>query len=239
MDADRAKEHDALVSVTAAGRAIRRVALPALLIALAAAPAASAQAPPTAPPDERAAAREFSFAAYRLRVKVLAQKDTIEQRFIDVTLPALGDPRCDRADKAARGLQGLEVLLVELALDIAPTYDPIRTSLDTFLAELERIPTADPALRSGRAGWRSEVQFIRQLQSSPDPCGTLQAWQRAKFAPRAAPVNIDAVIDPGLLAAEDKLKIAARRMQRLGVSAGTALRFTGDGMFDDVPIILI
>jgi hypothetical protein len=227
------------VSVSAVGRAARRAAVPALLIALAAGPAASAQAPPAAPPDERAAAREFSFAAYRLRVKVLAQQDAIDQRFIDVTLPALGDRRCDRVANAAHGLQGIEVLIVELALDIAPTYDPIRTSLDTFLAELERIPTADPALRSGRAGWRSEIQFIRQLQSSPDPCGTLQAWQRAKFAPPAAPVDIDALIAPGMLAADDKLKIAARRMQRLGVGAGTARRFTGDGMFDHVAIVFL
>ena len=63
------------------------------------------------------------------------------------------------------------------------------------------------ALRSGRAGWRSEIRFIRQLQSSPDP---------------------------GLDAAEDNITIASRRMQTLGVSAGAARRFTGEGMFRGV-----
>ena len=94
------------------------------------------------------------------------------------------------------------------------------------------------ALRSGRAGWRSEIQFIRQLQSSPDPCGSLQAWQRKQFAPSASPVNLDAINDPGLNAAEDKITLAARRMQQLGVSAGTAQRFTGDRIFQGVALSL-
>ena len=123
-------------------------------------------------------------------------------------------------------------------LDITPAFDPVRTALDTFLAEIEQIPTHDPALRSGRAGWRSEIQFIRQLQSVSDPCAKLQAWQREHFAPSASPVNIDAVTDPGLDAAEGKITLAARRMRRLGVSAGAAARFTGDGMFRGVGLSL-
>lgn len=205
----------------------------------------TAATPPAAPPaaqgqapDERAAARELSFAAYRLRVAVLAQKSAIEDRLLGVTVPALTDPRCDRVEDAAPGLAGIEVLLVELILDVTPPYDPVRVPLDTFLAEIERIPIADRALRSGRAGWRSEIVFIRQLQSSPDPCGKLQAWRRADFAPSASPVNLDAALDPGLRAAEDKITIAARRMRTLGVSTGAARRFTGAGMFDGIGLEL-
>ena len=40
--------------------------------------------------------------------------------------------------------------------------------------------------------------------------------------------------DPGLNAAEDKITIASRRMQTLGVSTGAARRFTGEGMFRGV-----
>ncbi len=195
-------------------------------------------APPQAAPSERAAAQQLAFAAYRLRVAVLAQKSAIEDKVLGITLGALSDPRCDRVENAAPGLTGIEVLLVELVLDITPAYDPVRTSLDTFLAQIEAIPTNDRALRSGRAGWRSEIQFIRQLQSSPDPCGSLQAWQRAHFAPSASPVNLDAINDPGLNAAEDKITLAARRMQQLGVSPGTAQRFTGDRLFHGVALSL-
>jgi len=220
----------------------RRAALVALVLSVAVAGSARAQttpppatpAPPQAAPSERAAAQQFAFAVYRLRVAVLAQKSAIEDKVLGITLGALSDPRCDRVENAAPGLVGIEVLLVELVLDITPAFDPVRTSLDTFLAQIEAIPTNDRALRSGRAGWRSEIQFIRQLQSSPDPCGSLQAWQRKHFAPSASPVNLDAVTDPGLNAAEDKITIAARRMRALGVSAGAARRFTGDGMFRGV-----
>lgn len=51
-------------------------------------------------------------------------------------------------------------------------------------------------------------------------------------------MNIDAVTDTGLDAAEGKITLAARRMRRLGVSAGAAARFTGDGMFRGVGLSL-
>jgi len=232
------------------GRVARRAAVLAALTVVAGSGVARAQAPPapgvppaTPPaataPDERAAAQQFAFAAYRLRVAVLAEEKAIEDRIRAITAPALGDPRCDRVGAAAPGLTGILVLAVELVLDITPAYDPVRPALDTFLAELEQIPTADPALRSGRAGWRSEIQFIRQLQSTDDPCGKLEAWRRAKFDLAASPVNIEAFDDPGLNAAEGKLGAAARRMQALGVSAGAAHRFTGDGVFKGVPLSLV
>jgi hypothetical protein len=240
MDIEHSTDDDAVVRPVHRRR-VRRALVLALALTAAVATTAQAQTtPPPAPaptqaaPDERAAARELSFAAYRLRVAVLAQKQAVEDKLLGITLGALSDPRCDRVEDAAPGLLGIEVLLVELILDITPAFDPVRTSLDTFLAQIEMIPTNDRALRSGRAGWRSEIQFIRQLQSSPDPCGSLQAWQRKKFAPSASPVNLDVLDDPGLNAAEDKITLAARRMQQLGVSAGAAHRFTGDGMFGGV-----
>jgi hypothetical protein len=247
MDTERSASDDAVVPPVRSRRQVRRVLLVALALTAAAGGTARAQTTPPATtpapaaqaaPGERAAAREFSFAAYRLRVAVLAQKQAIEDKLLGLTLGALSDPRCDRVEKAAPGLVGIEVLLVELVLDITPAYDPVRTSLDAFLAQIEAVPTNDRALRSGRAGWRSEIQFIRQLQSSPDPCGSLQAWQRKHFAPSQSPVNLDAVGDEGLNAAEGKIKLAARRMRALGVSDGAAARFTGDGMFRGVGLSL-
>jgi hypothetical protein len=223
-------------------RALPRAALVAAAVACAAPAAAHGQSPPPAVPpapgpplSARAAARELSFAAYRLRVKVLAQQDAILAK-LEVSLNALDDNRCDRAVRAAPDDRALEVVLVALLLIVAPGYDPVRPALDTFLAELEAIPIADPILRSGRAGWRSEVDLIRRLPSVPDPCGTLQTWRRAGYADSASPIVVAAVLNPGLIAAEDKLARAARRMRALGVGAGAARRFTGDGMFADVPL---
>ena len=221
------------------GRVARRAAVLAALTIAAVAGTARAQAPPPATaPSERAAARQFAFAAYRLRVKVVAQEQAIADRAVAVTLPALDDPRCDRAVDAAPGLAVFLVLGVVLALDLSPIYDPVRPALATFLAEIEQIPTADPALRRGRAGWRSEILFIRQLPSTEDPCGALEAWRRATFHLAASPVNLDALNDPGLNAAEDKITGAARRMRALGVGESAARRFTGDGMFKGVPLEL-
>jgi hypothetical protein len=231
MDAERAEEHDAFVPAFS----LRRAGLVAVLAALAVVPTASAQTPP----DERAAARELSFAAYRLRVAVIAQRDAIDDKVLGVTLAALGDDRCDRADDAAPEGRELEVLLTDLLLAFAPAYDPIRPALDTFLAELERIPTNDPALKGGRAGWRTEIDIIRRLPSTPDPCAALQAWQRNGFAASKAPIPLDVLINPAARAAEGKIAVAARRMRRLGVSAGAAQRFTGKAMFRGVAVDLL
>jgi hypothetical protein len=216
--------------------AFGRAALPAILIALALAPTAPAQAPA---PDERAAAREFSFAAYRLRVAILAQEDAIDDKLVKVTLEALGDERCDRADDAATGLRGIEVLLTDILLAFAPAYDPIRPALDTFLAQLEAIPTNDPALRGGRAGWRTEVDIIRRLPSTPDPCAALQAWQRTGFAENRAPIPIDVLTNPAAEASAGKIAVAARRMRQLGVGATAAKRFRGRQMFAGVGVAFL
>jgi hypothetical protein len=220
-------------------RAVPRAALVAAVVACAVPAAARAQSPPPAVPpvplSARAAAQQLSFAAYRLRVKVLAQRDAIVAK-LEVSLQALDDDRCDRAVRAAPDERALQVVLVALLLIVAPGYDPVRPALDTFLAELEAIPIADRVLRSGRAGWRSEVDVIRRLPSVPDPCGTLQTWQRAGYTDSASPIVVAAVLNPGLIAAEDKLAQAARRMRALGVGAGAARRFTGDGMFANVPL---
>ena len=219
------------MTLSALGRAVRRAALPAVLIALAVAPTAPAQAP-----DERAAAREFSFAAYRLRVAILAQEDAIDDKLLNVTLEALGDDRCDRADDAAPGIRGIEVLLIDILLAFAPAYDPIRPALDTFLAQLEAIPTNDTALRGGRAGWRTEIDIIRRLPSTPDPCAALQAWQRTGFDEDRAPIPIDVLTNPAAEAAAGKVAAAARRMRQLGVGATAAKRFRGRQMFRGVGV---
>jgi hypothetical protein len=131
--------------------------------------------------------------------------------------PARRDPGGPRRDRR-RSLRRAD--------DAAPAGREIEVLL--------RIPTNDPALRGGRAGWRTVIDIIRRLPSTPDPCATLQAWRRTGFAPEKAPIPLDVLVNPAARAAEGKLAVAARRMGRLGVSAGAARRFTGKGMFAGV-----
>jgi hypothetical protein len=218
-----------------------RIALTALLAAtalaataLAARAQAQAQAPLRRPPatvsDERAAAREFAVAAERLRVELVAAEPSMEARG-QAALRALDDPRCDRAEAAAEGSRRIDVMSARAILGTGRAYDPARAPLERFLAEIDRIRTADRVLRGGRAGWRSAVLYLRTIPSVADPCGALDGWRRARFAASAAPVDLEAVRRRGRSASEDKVARAARRMRRLGVSTTAATRYTAAGMF--------
>jgi hypothetical protein len=55
--------------------------------------------------------------------------------------PSAGAPGCSRLWARSRVRTARAGLLVSLLLALAPAYDPIRPALDTFLAELERLPT--------------------------------------------------------------------------------------------------
>jgi hypothetical protein len=210
----------------------RLIVLFCAVCALAATPAAHAQAPPLPPPDERAAAREFSFAAYRLRVAIKAQKAAFEQR-VEAGFEALNTPPCRPALRALVRLPERredEVSGIAGAIIAAPALATVQPAFQRFQDELERVPTADPSLRSGRAGWRAFVASLAGLPAIVDVCGALEAWHRSGFARGAIPAGVRALIsleDPA-----PKLKRAARRMVQLGVASGTARRFTGDTLFN-------
>jgi hypothetical protein len=223
-------------------RAVRRTALLAVVLAATAAaePAGAQAPPPPAPPpvpDERAAAREFAFAAYRARVAVKAQKAPIEAALM-ARLGALDDPTCRRAIMRAPERVQDRVVGMTIILTALPLLDGIRAPVQQLVAELERVPTADVALRRGRAAWRVQAEFLTRLPAVPDMCVALDAWRRAGYAPRAAPIDLAALAGLGDTA-EAKLAACAARMRELGVSAGAARRFTGtnflDGIGDDVP----
>jgi hypothetical protein len=215
------------------GRLTRRVAVLAVVLGATAAVPAAAQTPPAPAPDERAAAREFSFAAYRARVAVKAQKAAIEAA-LNARIDALDDPRCARAITAAPRAAQETVVAMSGLLVALPLLDGVRAPVQKLVAELERVPTADPSLRSGRAAWRAEAQFFARLPAVPDMCAALDAWRRARYGPRAAPIDLAAFDDVGLETVERKLAAAAARMRELGVSAGAARRFTGDNLLDGI-----
>jgi hypothetical protein len=215
--------------------ALRKTVLALAVVALAltamAAPA-GAQAP--APIDERAAAREFSYAAYRLRVAIKARLPQI-----DAAAALTRDPVCREALQGGSAAQARAHVddLVGVLVDMlaGAMFAPVADGLHTFGAELDRIPTADPALRSGRAAWRGSIALYVQARPLPaDLCARLRRWKRAGWAARAAPdlqpPAVRAILD-GSGTGDAKLQAAAARLVALGVPAGQARRFAGDTLF--------
>jgi hypothetical protein len=185
--------------------------------------------------DARAAAREFSFAAYRLRVAVKARLPEIDRAVSITRTPACrtalsgGTPAQQR-----RHVDDLVGVLVDLLAGamFAPVSEPLRT----FQAELDRVPTTDPALRSGRAAWRESVGLYLQVRPLPsDLCAQLGRWRTAGYAaaarPALQPAGVRRILD-GSGTVDAKLHLAAARMVALGVSQGQARRFAGDTLFD-------
>ena len=197
---------------------------------------ASAQAPPPAP-DERAAAREFSFAAYRLRLALKAQQAEIEQR-MQAGLDAIGSSRCEPTLVAVVALpltRREEVFPIAAAVAIAPAFAAMRPAFERFRDELERVPTGDPALRSGRAAWRSSVGHIATFPLDLDICGTLERWRQTSFSPAAAPFGLGGDrLGPYAASAATKLGAAARRMRELGVAPGPSRRFSGETLLEGI-----
>jgi hypothetical protein len=199
---------------------------------------ARAQAPPPPPaPDERAAAREFSFAAYRLRLALLGQEAQLEDR-MQAGLDAIGSSRCEATLVALVALplqRREEAFPIAAAVAIAPAFATMRPAFERFRDELERVPTADPVLRSGRAAWRSSVANIATFPPDLDICGTLERWRRAGFSRAAAPLGLGGErLGPYAASAAKKLVAAARRMRELGVSAGASRRFSGETLLEGI-----
>ena len=186
-------------------------------------------------PDDRAAAREFSFAAYRLRVAIKTRLPEIDRAASITRSPACraalrgGTPAQQRTH--VDDLVGVLVDLLAGAM-FAPVVDQLRT----FQDDLDRVPTADPALRSGRAAWRESVGLYLQVRPLPaDLCAQLGRWRTAGYAaaarPDLQPTAVRRILD-GSRTVDAKLHLAAARMVALGVSQGQARRFAGDTLFD-------
>jgi hypothetical protein len=148
-----------------------KIAYLVLVLALLAPATASAQTPP---PDERAAARAFADAAGRFTDAIEAPSKAL---FGWVEHPLRRAPGCPRIAKKHR--EGAIVLMLythtlEFARDIKP-------ALNTLRSELANVPTADPALISGRAAWRSTGRSVEAAPEPGDLCAELRAWRRAGY----------------------------------------------------------
>jgi len=196
-------------------------------------------------PDERAAAREFSYAAYRLRVKIKAAVPAMDKGAQVLTSGTCSDvsrrmPELTKAQERKAG-----VLLAEVVLGAA--LAPVAGAFGTFQTELDRVPTSDPALAAGRESWRSTVVVVQQVQPPPaDVCSRIRAWVDSGFADAALPVLQPAPLHELLAAADDSdgadpaapgLRRAARRMLELGVPKSQVRRFAGETLFRGVDLL--
>jgi hypothetical protein len=209
----------------------KQVCLVALALgALLATPAvAAAQAP-----DDRAAAREFSFAAYRLRVAIKASLPQIERAAAITRAPAC---RTALAGGTPAQQQGHVDDLVGVLVDLlaGAMFAPVADSMRAFQAQIEAVPTSDPALRSGRAAWRTSVELYLRVRPLPaDLCARLARWRSAGYAasarPDLQPAAVRRILD-GSGTVDVKLHLAAARMVALGITPGQARRFAGDTLF--------
>jgi hypothetical protein len=148
-------------------------------------------------------------------------------------------PACSAALGGATPAQQQEHLddLVGVLVDLlaGAMFAPVAQELRTFQAELDRIPTADPLLRSGRAAWRSSVALYVRVRPLPaDLCAQLTRWRQAGYAAAARPMlqpeEVRRILE-GSGSVDAKLHLAAGRLVALGVTEGQARRFAGDTLF--------
>lgn len=172
-----------------------KIAYPLLLLALLLAPAtASAQTPP---PDERAAAQAFADAAGRFTDAIEAPSTALFGFFDHPLRRAPGCPRIAKKRREGAFILALYTRTLEFARDIKP-------ALRTFRSDLANVPTADPALISGRAAWRSTGRSVEAAPEPGDLCAELAAWRRAGYP-------------------ESTLRAVVRKFEHLGESEGASV----------------
>jgi hypothetical protein len=194
-----------------------KIAYPLLLLALLAPATASAQTPP---PDERAAAQAYADAAGRLTDGMKAPTDALIEWFSHLDRPAPGCPRVAKKQRLGAFVITARTRLREYAHGITPP-------LQAFRSELANVPTADPALISGRAAWRGFGRSFEGIRAPDDLCAELAAWRRAGYprsTVRKAEREIDAM-DEGPASLQRKLEAAVKRMIALGVAPTQAQLF--------------
>jgi hypothetical protein len=191
-------------------------------------------------PDERPAAREFAYAAYRLRVRIKAAEPAMKQATAGLDPQTCKSAISDAIPKEAG--PGLSLWITERNLGIR--LQPVAAAFGDFVRELDRVPTADPALVDGRNAWRYDAEFFAQLGPPPaNACEQLRDWRLAGFPADGIPAAQPPAVHQAFLALGDAALIgidrpeprrAARRLQALGVPAGQARRFTLERLFDGV-----
>ncbi len=186
-------------------------------------------------------AQRFADAVARGKQSLLALRPMISVRTYGAIVEV---ERCEaamegvHADAVERRLeeQGSTVVW---AMYVYPYVELHRPMLRQVVADLDAIPTRDPALRAGREAWRRGLRLFEALPPPlPDPCGALERWRDASFTAEAAPLTrADAERFWEILARTDderdrRFARAVKRLRALGVSPRRARAFDGRRLLD-------
>jgi hypothetical protein len=219
-----------------------------VVLAVAAALCVPQAAAAEALPGERAAAREFAYAAYRLRVEIQATEPQARR-----AAAMLGSRECSAALGSAAEADGLSfraltaIGVVVSELDIGAAYGHSGRLLPGFVAELDRVTTADRVLIAGREAWRSTAELLRHARPLPrDACAQIRRWRLAGYPADGMPDLQPAAIHDALVERwrqplfagskpDRSPERAAERMVKLGVAKGQAKRFAGLTLFEGMP----
>jgi hypothetical protein len=174
-----------------------------LVLVLLAPATASAQTPP---PDERAAAQAFADAAGRFTDAIEAPSKTYFEWLDHPLRRAPGCPRIAKKHRVGAFVLTIYTHTLEWVRDIKPPLRALRS-------ELANVPTADPALISGRAAWRSTGRSVESAPEPGDLCAELRSWRRAGY-PRST------------------VREVTRRFDRLGDSEGGSVSRKQDAAVD-------
>jgi hypothetical protein len=208
-------------------------------------------APAQTVPDERAAAQEFAYAAYRLRLGIKAEGPAMRG-----AVAFLKGPRCQAElfdllenldERPRRTMAGIAVAMNEL--EFGAQYGVAGGQFATFAAELDKVQTADPALVAGRENWRGGAQLLGQVRPlARDTCTQLRRWRLTEYAfdraPALQPEPLHALFVEGVLSRlrgeetkpDRRLDRAIERMVELGVPEGQAERFGGSTVFRGIDL---
>lgn len=204
------------------------LAVAALLLVVApAAPAATAQ--------DRAAARSFAAAADKLsrdaRAALPLSLVATQQASLDCHLAGVRRARENGAPATAIIRASLEGLAIARSI----IYLTAVGNVEAFLKRIDRVKTADRALRAGRTAWRATARSMRVYLTLPFPtdiCARVDAWVHrgatGAMFPNLDFTRVNREINASAAAAtrERRIERAAERMQALGQSRSRAARFT-------------
>lgn len=192
-----------------------------------------------AAPDERAAAASFADAARVYTQEVWSGRPVLDTA-IAADAPARTDCRAfDRiAPEDLSRRNAFRAFLLEYYRMTRPIYVLTVLPMERLVAALDATATRDPALRSARAVWRSQLGLFRLLASLPDDtCARVSAWVDSGARGRPLPeVDLRGLDDDsgtgGALDREGgrsrRLTCAAARLRELGQGPRRAWRITGE-----------
>jgi hypothetical protein len=198
---------------------------PALLcaLALAAFPAAAAA---QSPPDERANARAFADVGIRL-------SEQADNALTDLAVFG-GGCKADRRLAKATSEQQDRALRFIAAQEFGTLGRALSAPLAQATADLDAVPTADPALQGGREAWHQIAAVYRRAARFKHVrmCREIRRYVRRGFKAtptmRRANKMLRAMERLVTIDVEANLSAAADRMIELGVPAADAHKFSGE-----------